>query len=477
MLRKLINLLVKGGACPAFQPPFVPTIGISFGPHAERLAYSTLALPPAAFIPPRLPGASDQSPNHVKDGGLELGFIRREAVFSRHNRQLIGHELLLNHSSELLGSGTSPMLCRMHDELLLKSILALDIPLLIGDELVFIHVSPSTLEHALILRLPSRNVVLAFRPEGVNADRLVTCCRKLKTLGFRLSLDDFTCSPGLHPLLDLVDFVRFDITPNSLIGLGPQLENIPGLGEKILIAKNVHTPEALHIASLLDFSHYQGSQQGQTAPDLEPQISRYRAKIIVLMNMLKNRSETSEIENAMKQDGALAFRILRYINSPANGLQQEAHSISEALAKLGHDTLYRWLSLLLFYQDTSPRHHDRSLLEKALLRGRLTELFGLRGLPAAERSGLFVSGMFSCLDLLFQMPLDKALSHFSLTTPLGESLRSREGPYAPFLNLAIACVDHDQSSIEHHAKIAGIGIEQVNTIYVKALVWTHEIEK
>lgn len=476
MLRKLIDLFGGGtAATTALQPQLCATAGIPLSADEEIHTYSTLfgMSAPSTHLNGMQP-IQNQANIGQKDE-LQLGFLRREPIFSHQPRQVIGHELMLNNSSELLGGGTSPMLHRIHDELLLKSILALDIPQLIGDELVFIHVSPATLEHVLILQLPGRNVVLAFRPEVENADRLMTRCRELKSHGFRFSLDDFTYSPGLYPLLGQVDFVRFDITPNSLVEIGPQLEKIPRLSEKTLIAKNVHTPEAFNIASLLAFRHYQGSHPEQAAPALEPPISRYRAKIIMLMNMLKNHVEASEFEQAMKQDGALAFRLLRYINSPANGLTHEAHSISEALTSFGHDTLHRWLSLLLFCQESSPCHH-RTLLENALLRARLTELFGQRRLAAEEKAGLFVTGIFSYLDLLFKMPLDKALSHFSLSLPMGEALLRQSGPYAPFLKLAKACEDHDQPSIEHHANLAGISLEQVNTIYVKALVWAHEIE-
>ncbi len=476
MLRKLINLF--GGetaAASALQPQLCAASMGSLGAGEEIHTYSTMFGMPAPA--PHSSDISIQSHTHTgpKDD-VQLGFLRREPIFSHQPRQVIGHELMLNNSNELLGGGSSPMLHRIHDELLLKSILALDTSQLIGNELAFIHVSPAMLEHALILQLPSRNVILAFRPEVENADRLIARCRDLKSHGFRFSLDDFTYSPGLYPLLGLVDFVRFDITPNSLLDIGPQLEEIPRLSEKTLIAKNVHTPEAFNIASLLAFRHYQGSHPEQSAPNPEPRISRYRAKIIMLMNMLKSHAEAGEFEHAMKQDGALAFRLLRYINSPANGLLQEVHSISEALNSFGHDTLHRWLSLLLFCQDSSPCHQDRTLLENALLRARLTELFGQRRLAAEEKPGLFVTGILSSLSLLFKMPLDKALSYFSLSTTMGEALLHQSGPYAPFLKLAMACEDHDQASIEHHATLAGISLEQVNTIYVKALVWAHEIE-
>lgn len=473
MFRKIKNFFgLNSSSDLSFRENLFPADGTT-----SDFAGEILTLPTASKIPPAFQAAtpliksSKESTNYFK-----LGFLHREEIVSREHDEIIGYELMLNNSSELLACA-SPVLRQMHDELLLKSILALDVSKLVGDGLVFIHISPSMLEHAQVIQLPAHNIVLAFCPEVENADRLMTRCRELKSRGFRFSLDDFTYSPGLYPLLGLVDFLRFDITPNSLTDLGSRLEQIPRLSEKTLIAKNVHSHEMLEIAKLHSFRYCQGSLIDLSAPDTEPLVSRYRAKIILLMNMLQSRAETTEIENAMKQEGALAFRILRYINSPANGLQKEMHSISEVLSTLGHDVLYRWLSLLLFCEEISPCQHDRALLKNALLHGRLAELFGQRKLAADEKASLFATGMFSHLGLLLKMPLDKALSYFSLNTPMAEALLHGNGPYAPFLSLATACIENDQPAIEHRAKIASISIELVNTIYVKALVWVSEIEK
>lgn len=407
---------------------------------------------------------------------MYTGFVRREAIISCDSQETIGYELALKNSRELLGDNPSPILQRMHDQLLLKSILALGIPPQTGKQPVFIRVPPDTLEEEQIFQLSGRNIVFMFHPEARNAQELLIHCRKLKTCGFRFCLDDFSYSSGLYPLLGMADYLCFDIGHNSAQQLEAQLEQIPRLCEKTLIARNVHSPEQLDFARHLSFRHYQGKDQNPSAPKDEPAISRCRIKIIMVMNMLNDRADAGKIEAALKLDGALAYRLLRYINSPANGQLAETPSIADALTKLGYDTLHRWLGLMLFCQDTSPCRHDRPLLENALLRGRLTELFGQHKLSPDEKSGLFVTGLFSSLDLLFRMPLARALSHFSLPQAIEDALLRQHGPYVPFLKLAIACEDHDPARIEHYARLAGISIEQVNASYVRALVWAHEIE-
>lgn len=478
MLSKLFNFFAGGGsALPPFRQPLYVAGAACLGPDEDIRTYSTAVEMPRLtpqITPP--PAFSATEPMQAKPEAQQLNFLRRETIYSNQAQRTIGHELMLNNSNALLGSSFSPMLRRIHDELLLKSILTLDSLQQSGDDLVFVRLSPDSLDHELLLQLPKCNLVIAFRPELEIADKLITCCRKLKAYGFRIALDDFIYSAGFYPLLGLADYLRFDIGSNSIIELGPQLKQIPRLTEKTLIAKNVHNPESQKIASLLSFRHFQGSQLDHFAPNIEPLIGRQHAKIIVLMNMLKNHAETGEIEEALRQDDNLSRQLLHYMNAPANGLAHEIVSIADALQTPGYDALYRWMALLLFCPKNAEQKHNHTLLENALLRGRLTELFGQGNRSATEKVELFVTGLFSQLDLLFKMPLEIVLKHFSLSTPVGQALLEREGPYAPFLKLAIACENHDQPSIEHHAEIAGISIEQVNTIYVKALVWAHEIE-
>lgn len=454
------------------SPSDIPLRGYlsSAGDMTPGLEGEIMTLPTASKIAQSAPHTLSQiNPETIC---THLGLVHLEPVITRESKEIVGYELILNNSIKLVGSTPSPMLQKMHDELLLKSILALDIPHTLGNKDVFIRIDPSTLDHSLIPQLSGNNVVLAFHPDIKNADRQMMRCRELKSYGFRFSLDDFNYSPGLYPLLGLVDYLRFDVDVNNALNLKQQLESIPRLGEKTLIAKNVLASEVLAGVATLPFRLYQGSSHDYQGSSN----SRNRAKIIVLMNMLKNRADTGDIEHAMKQDGAIVFRMLRYINSPANGLRQEAHSTGEVLAKYGHDTLYRWLSLLLFCDETTQSHHNRTLLENALLRGRLVELFGLCKLPAVERNDLFVTGMFSFLDHLFKLSLDKVLDYFTLSSSIKEALLNHNGPYAPFLKLALACENHDQAGIEYHSKTAGISIEQANMTYLKAVVWVHEIE-
>src|SRR5690606_33008550 len=66
-----------------------------------------------------------------------------------------------------------------------------------------------------------------------------------------------------------------------------------------------------------------------------------------LLLMIDRDEATEAMEAEVRQDPALAFRLLRYINSPAFGLRVEVQSFRHALMMLGVKKLKKWLALLL----------------------------------------------------------------------------------------------------------------------------------
>ena len=54
-----------------------------------------------------------------------------------------------------------------------------------------------------------------------------------------------------------------------------------------------------------------------------------------------------KLENTLKRDPSLAFKLMRYINSPAFGLRVEISSFRHAIMMLGYKRLKRWVALLL----------------------------------------------------------------------------------------------------------------------------------
>lgn len=72
-----------------------------------------------------------------------------------------------------------------------------------------------------------------------------------------------------------------------------------------------------------------------------------------------------------------------------------------------------------------------------MLRAELTERLGSQRWPQ-EREHLYLLGLFSVLEQLIHRPLKQIIGLLKLPEAVCAALLEDSGPYAPFLNLAIA---------------------------------------
>jgi len=406
---------------------------------------------------------------------LRLRFLRREPVLDRAE-QLIGYELALRNRHSLTDIKPDQTVMLMNDQMLLKSILDLGAERLLQGKQAFVSVTPLILDHPLLERLPGHNIVLALQPQDEFAEQIIARCRQLKERGFKFALDNPRDQTGLLPWLQMADYVRFNISQIDALALGKEVVAILKMAVRPLIALGVDSEEHFEAGRRLAFNYFEGYYFAKPQPSAPPRLDSHRIKVIELLNLVRSHAEIKELEASVKRDAAITYKILRYINSPASGLQQEIRSIAHALTLLGYDQMYRWLTLLLF---TGEKSDGRSqiLLKNALVRARLVELLGKEKISVADQDGLFLVGILSLLDVLLNVPMETALANFLLSQPVSQALLGHEGMYAPYLDLAIACEEFDQEQIAFLASACGLGAAKVNAAHVDALVWAEEVEK
>jgi EAL and modified HD-GYP domain-containing signal transduction protein len=195
--------------------------------------------------------------------------------------------------------------------------------------------------------------------------------------------------------------------------------------------------------------------------------------VLNLLNMVSEDTDNSEIEAGFKRDAALTFKLLRYINAVGFGLSCEVQSIQHALTILGRKQLYRWLTLLMVTagENTTPA----VLMKTAICRGRLTELLGTGYFGKKDLDNLFVVGVFSLLGAILKMPMAQVLEKIQLPETVSSALLSREGIYAPFLQLSEACEDVNAVRIAELAELLQLDAAHVNQSHMAALAWVENL--
>lgn len=203
-------------------------------------------------------------------------------------------------------------------------------------------------------------------------------------------------------------------------------------------------------------------------------LSPAHAQLVRLIGLVRNNADIREIEAVLRQDVAVSYKLLRYINSAGFGLSCEIQSFRHAVSILGYANLHKWLSLLLISANRDPG--APAMMQTAIARGRFMEEIGGPFFDKAERDNLFIAGAFSLLNVLLGTSMQSVLDEMHLPSPVCDALLLDDGPYAPFLKLARACESFDPSALQQQAQALQLEPEQINRALVGALGFADSLQ-
>jgi len=343
-----------------------------------------------------------------------------------------------------------------------------------GDLRLYLHAELATLPPAVVERLNPAGTVLMTGAADLASPEGAAAAKALRQSGFGIAGKYAELAAQDKTLLALVSHVEIDAkaaSPASLAKLAAVLKQ----NAMQMVVRNVHSWDDFDQcaagngvnAFVGDF--YFDSRPGVQAKGLNPA----QAIILQLMQLVRDNADVRKLEDVLRRDAAISYKLLRYINSVGFGLGTEIQSLRHAVTMLGYSPLYRWLSLLLATATSSG--HAPALMQTAVVRGRFVELLGQGFLPKNEAENLFVTGMFSLLDKLLGLPMDQVLESIQLSDAVSEALLSRSGMYGPFLALAEAC-EQGAEPIEPLADNMFISAPHVNECQLSALAWAQALQ-
>ncbi len=419
-------------------------------------------------------------PNGADASPARKSIVGREAVLGT-NQRVAGYTFSLRYEVNQRVRSSSTMVQRLYDEVLLRNLQNMEIQRLLEHRLAFIYVSASSLERPLFEELPPQGIVYVVGPNTqlvANPESCLTRLTRLKALGYRIALQGAGVdSPGMSPFVELADFLFIDIGSSGIPAIKDQMDAAVRLTATLkFVATNIRTLEEFGVCARLPFSFYLGPFITSRGKWDTTRMDAGRTKILALMNKLRSDAAVAELTALIKQNPALSFKLLRYINSPGMGLMHKISTLDQALMVLGRQKFCRLLTLLLF-TSAETRGLDSAIMENALVRARFAELVAQNFLPADERDELFVAGMFSLLDIVLATPMEAVLKLVSLSPSVNEVLLHQRGKYAPYLALAIACEQSDDANIFALSEAIGLDSKQINNLYLDALLWALQVSE
>jgi EAL and modified HD-GYP domain-containing signal transduction protein len=344
------------------------------------------------------------------------------------------------------------------------AVLDIGIEKLAGDAQVFVNVTRHTLEQGLYEFLPPERVVLEV-PEDCSVDEsLVKWIERAKDKGFRIALDDFVMSGPTAPLVPLADVIKIEVPALDEEGLRRHAEALARPGVRLL-AEKVETRAIQRCCLDAGYDLFQGYFFSEPEHVAGSHVAPDRTLLMRLLAEVHDPEATIEsLEQLVVVNNALAYKLLKYVNSALHGVAQPIESIRHAIVMLGLDRVRTCASMLLLSGlDSKPQE----LVLTALMRARSCELIGrARGRENPQK--LFTVGLLSLLDSFLDRPMPDLLADLPIADDIRAALIDHRGPLAGSLEAAIAFEGRDGGRELDDR----VDPEQWNECYVEALSWT-----
>ena len=395
---------------------------------------------------------------------LSNQFIARQAILDLQSR-CIGYELLYRNAATdkaIVNDGGQASL-QLFDSAHLFGIEAL-----CGEFKAFVNCTQEVLTSDLINALQPTRTVLEIAETVSAAPDLLEACRRLKCSGYLLALDNFAPSESRNAFLPLADIVKIDI-PTASPELVSFVREHTKPGTKLL-AEHVETRDKYDTARALGFELFQGFFFCKPQVMATRTLSPSRINNLRLLQATVNEDlKFSELESIIKQDAALCYRLLRFINSAEFCLRSSVQSIRHAFVLLGERNTRRWVLLtgtVVMGDDKPPE-----LLRCALLRAKLMELIA-PGVRCNEYEG-FLVGLFSLMAVILDSP--SIATRLEVPVNVSAALAEKRGRLGDLLKVAVSYERSEWEECEATAQTLKISGAELSTAYVEAARWVSKI--
>ena len=196
---------------------------------------------------------------------------------------------------------------------------------------------------------------------------------ELKSLGFKIAIDDFMGQDDVEQLLHLADVVKVDRLDIALDELTAVVELVHQR-KALALAERVEDEETFQRCLEAGFDLFEGYHFDRPQPQ-EGGVTASQAVSLQLATLLQSDSpDPAEIEHLLRADVGLSYRVLRLANSSASGVTREVSSLRQAIVLVGPRALAGWVSLMLL----SDSGQSSAAIDNVLIAARMCELAGDR---------------------------------------------------------------------------------------------------
>lgn len=393
--------------------------------------------------------------------------VAKQPIFDLQDR-IWGYELLFRNprSGVMDGKGNTATSTVMIEGFELLR------PMLQPRQRFCINFTASFLEAELPGVLPPDICVIEILEDTAPTEAVLGGITNLKRQGYTIALDDYTGQPELKAFLPLADIVKVEVLHGSEEEIG-RLTHRLSLYPCRLLAEKVETPAMAACCRSLGFTLFQGNYFSKAevvrGKKLNPaQVTRTR-----LLGLLSSKElNMGQIVKVISADVFISYNLLKFVNSVYFGLPMKVGTVERAAMLLGTRKMRQWLFVTaLAGMDSSPMAQE--LVHISAFRAKFLESLALRsGMQPGQAGKLFLTGLFSLLQRMMQIPLEEIFASIPLPEEVFRVLVHADGPLAPWSGVMLSYEAADWEAVKRYAALLGLRDADLSAAYVEAGTWS-----
>jgi len=390
-------------------------------------------------------------------------WLSREPILTS-GEQVMGYELLCRRDSS---EGTQHATEASGDVIDTVNLLGLDA--LCDGRLAFIKLTPEMLKGDQMLLLPPDRLVIELPKEIPPKPEFAAAFNKLKSKGYRFALDGVMANDPRRQFADIADYIKVDPRAHPPKEVAALLASYPKCQR---IATRVETHAHFVEAGHCGFTFFQGYFFRSSGRVKARHFSQNEVSRIQLLQAISSPElNFDKIEELIKHDPSLSYRLLRYLNSPVLGFWTPITSLRHGINLLGEHEIARWIRVATALSLGQQKCSD--LVLTALVRGRFCELIADK--LDRPQTDLFLFGVLSIMDAILDVPMGVILEGLPLAAETKSEILAakvgRDGPLTAIYRLILARELGEWEEIAPVAKKLNLSLPFVNRTYNSAMLW------
>ena len=401
-----------------------------------------------------------------------FAFIARQPILDR-NKEIFAYELFFRDGK----NNCYPDVERDEptSKLIAKNYQTLELDDISCSKKSFINFQSETLMNGLPASLDRENVVVELVAGRNDVSSLLSMCKHVKNMGYKIALEDCDLNPSWNEFLPFVDMLKVNTNDDKLDFLAKNVNRFIDANVQ-LIAEKVDTQNSFRIYRDMGFDYFQGYFFAR--PEAVSNKNLPSSKLTLVELIAASSSESFDIESinsVVEHDAGLSYMLLRFINNPTINKRYKITSLRHALNYMGEVEIKKFIALLALVNLSDDKPLE--LLHLSLVRAKFCDLLGIEKNIGNNPPTAFLVGLFSMLDALLDQTMEFLVEKLPVVDEVKEALCGAQNDLFLYLTLVKAFESGNWLKVIRISKILEVDQKLLHSLFNEAILWGNGVRR